>query len=105
VDGNKRTALLSAFFFLLVNGYRLNIIREKIIDLLIKIADRDINDIDRIAEKLEELSEKTRIHRRFQLFLLRLFWKKIDLSILEGTGFYRIVMENLFEGMEESWPE
>jgi hypothetical protein len=74
-DGNKRTALLAAFFFLYFNGYQFEISNDAV-DFLIKIGNREIKDEKIVAEWLRK-----RVHRPL---LLRIFAQIVK---LEGRNF------------------
>jgi death on curing protein len=57
LDGNKRTALVSALVFLDINGYVVLDEDMKLYDAMIAIANKQMNKYD-LAELLKQLSEK-----------------------------------------------
>jgi len=57
LDGNKRTALVSALVFLDINGYIILDEGMKLYDAMIAIANKEMNKYD-LAELLKILSEK-----------------------------------------------
>lgn len=82
IDGNKRTALLSAFFFLLFHGYGLDIVREEVIQVLIDIAKGKLDDIETISEWLEKHSIEFDFSFRILFFFFRMFIKEKDMLSL-----------------------
>ena len=56
LDGNKRTALVSALVFLDINGFVVLDAEMKLYDAMIAIANRQMNKYD-LAELLQQLSE------------------------------------------------
>ncbi|KXA95495.1 hypothetical protein AKJ65_01625 [candidate division MSBL1 archaeon SCGC-AAA259E19] len=105
IDGNKRTALISSFFFLLFHGYGLNIVKEEIIRILIDIADGEIEDIHTTAEWLRKHSKEFGLRSKALLFLYRIFNSEIDLSPLEEFGALSKIMNGILSEMEKEWPE
>lgn len=57
LDGNKRTALVSALVFLDINGFEVLDEKMKLYDAMIAIANKEMNKYD-LAELLKNLSEK-----------------------------------------------
>ena len=55
LDGNKRTALVSALVFLDINGFEILDENMRLYDAMIAIANRQMNKYD-LAQLLEELS-------------------------------------------------
>lgn len=105
VDGNKRTALLSSFFFLLFHGYVFNIVKEEVIQILIDIANGELDDIEKISDWLREHSKEFDFSERILMFFIRMIQREIDLSRLERVDLFSKIVENILEGMEEEWPE
>ncbi len=100
-DGNKRTALLSAYFFLLFHGYKLDIVFEKVLDTFIDIANERISDIEDIADWVEENTKSTGLIPRFLSFILRLTQERIDVkTTLAETNLVTLLLMR----MEEEWP-
>ncbi len=58
LDGNKRTAFISAVVFLEVNGYRFNIDQEEAADFVLKIAASSKKETEVIAVWLKKYSKK-----------------------------------------------
>ncbi len=56
LDGNKRTALVSALVFLDINGFLILDKEMKLYDAMIAIANREMDKYD-LADLLKELSE------------------------------------------------
>lgn len=57
LDGNKRTALVSALVFLDINGFEILDESMRLYEAMIAIANKDMDKYD-LAELLKELSEK-----------------------------------------------
>ncbi|MDX2164830.1 MAG: type II toxin-antitoxin system death-on-curing family toxin [Gammaproteobacteria bacterium] len=57
VDGNKRTALVSMYNFLLLNGYRLTSPEQETEDMIVEIAQRNISSED-LVKWLKKYSHK-----------------------------------------------
>lgn len=57
LDGNKRTALVSALVFLDINGFEILDESMRLYDAMIAIANKDMDKYD-LAELLKDLSEK-----------------------------------------------
>ena len=57
LDGNKRTALVSALVFLDINGFEVLDEKMRLYDAMISIANKTMNKYD-LAELLMELSQK-----------------------------------------------
>lgn len=89
-DGNKRTSLLAAYFFLLFNGYHL-MITEDAVTLTLKIARREIRDEKIIANWLKQHCRKNLIlifYRRFifpRVYKYKPFIAALAVSLLEIT--------------------
>lgn len=105
VDGNKRTALLSAFFFLLFHGYGLNIVKEEVIRILIDIADGELDDIRTISEWLKKHSKEFGFSVKMGMFLFRMIRREIDLTFLEEIQLASKIVEKILDGMKVRWPE
>ena len=58
IDGNKRTGLYSGLVFLELNGIKLKISDKSLVDLALKIAQKDLN----IAELSKVLEKASRSH-------------------------------------------
>ena len=52
VDGNKRLALAGLIAFLGMNGHRLRLTNDEAYDLVISVADGELDDVGSIAERL-----------------------------------------------------
>lgn len=52
LDGNKRLAWLATYTFLAINGYRLDAPDDAGHDLVLAIAASELEDVDKIAERL-----------------------------------------------------
>jgi len=100
-DGNKRTALLAAYWFLLVHGYKFRIMREDILKTFVSIAKDEICDIEDISRWVEKNTKKMGLGRRFLLFLVRAKRKEIDIDFILTVG--RIVSPFL-QKIEDNWP-
>lgn len=81
-DANKRTALLATYFFLLFNGYTLEI-TDEVVNLLIKIGNGEIENEKVVAEWL---NRKTRRNTILAILLRLIGTEKRDVEIpLEST--------------------
>ena len=59
MDGNKRTGMTCALWFLVLNGCSLRLgIDDSIVELGLKIANGTINDIEEIADHLQSWLEQ-----------------------------------------------
>jgi len=98
-DGNKRTALLAVFFFLLLNGYQF-IITEDAIIVSLKLANRDIKNEKIIARWLRGYCRKNFILR----FYSRFIFTRIHTDLHKEETFpYNLVL-SLLEGTKKIWP-
>lgn len=59
VDGNKRTALTSAGFFLKINGYRLINSHQEEVNFVIRVDNENLT-LEQIAKWLKKHSQKTK---------------------------------------------
>ena len=55
VDGNKRLAWRACAVFLGLNGYRPHGSQSAVVDLVLQVADGSLDDIGKIAERLEAM--------------------------------------------------
>jgi len=58
LDGNKRTAFISAYILLTVNGYKLIATNQEAIDFMLNIASNSKNKIKDISSWLQKHSKK-----------------------------------------------
>lgn len=101
-DGNKRTALLTAYFFLNIHGYRLTLTKEKVLDKFIDIANEKTSDIKDIANWLKTNSKQRGIPFRLLSLYLRFRNERIDLvSMLGETGLVTLLLKTI----GKVWPE
>lgn len=59
-DGNKRVALAATIAFLGLNGLHLTLANDEAYDLIIEVAEDELDDVDRIGERLRRGSEARR---------------------------------------------
>lgn len=59
LDGNKRTAFISANIMLAVNGYKMTATNEEAIDFMLSVASSNKNKIQEIATWLKKHSRKS----------------------------------------------
>ena len=60
VDGNKRLALAATIAFLGINGWRLTLTNDEAYDLVIAVASGELDDLQAIADSLQEGSQPRR---------------------------------------------
>ena len=99
-DGNKRTALLAVFFFLLFNGYQFRI-TEDAVNLTLKVAKREIR-------KEKTISHWLRGYCRKNLLLIiysRLFFSRIHTSLHKEELFLSTLVLPLLDVTRRIWPK
>lgn len=101
-DGNKRTALLAAYFFLFFHGYRLDIVYEEVIGTFVDIANEEISEVKDIADWVKRNTRRLGRVRRFLVFIIRLRTEEIDLESTLGEA---NIATYFLTRIEEVWPE
>jgi len=101
-DANKRTALLATYFFLLFNGYTLEI-TDDIVNLLIKIGNGEVKSEKVIAQWL---SQKTRRNTLLTLLLRLMAVEKRDVEIPLESMRARVVSfaVQILKTTKKIWP-
>jgi len=99
-DGNKRTALLSVYFFLLFNGYQFTI-TEDVANLAIQIAKGKIQNEKIIAEWLKRYCRKNLLLRIYS----RLFFSRVHTSLQKSESPFATLAHLLLDITKGFWPK